>query len=87
MYGIEISYSWGDAEIGLYGSFESEEEAFEEMCALAGKEAYVQNEEFDDGKRCEVYFDAYKKIIDLRYCYDNTWCFYRVRKHARRGKI
>lgn len=79
MYGIEISYSWGDCEDCLYGNFQTEEDAFEEMCALAGREAYVQNEEFDEYKTCTVYFDAYTKRIDLQYDCDNTWCYYRIK--------
>lgn len=79
MYGIEISYSWGDCELDLYGNYETEEEAFKEMCMLAGEEAYEQNEEFLEENSCVVYFNAYKKTIDLHYEYDNTWCFYRIK--------
>lgn len=78
-YGIEISYSWGDSEDGLYGSYESKEEAFKEMCALAAKEAYIYNENFDEYRTCAVYFNAYKKTIDLHYEYVETWCYYRIR--------
>ena len=79
MYGIEISYSWGDCEDGLYGNFQTEEEAFKEMCLLAAKEAYVQNEEFSQEKTCIVYFDAANKKIDLHYDNDVTWCYYRIK--------
>lgn len=78
MYGIEISYSWGDCE-DLYGSYETKEDAYKEMCMLAAKEAYVQNEEFLDENTCSVYFDAANKQIDLHYNCDNTWCYYRVK--------
>ena len=47
-YGIKITYSNGDEEDGLYGNFASKEEAFKEICVLAVKEAYVQNEDFDE---------------------------------------
>lgn len=80
MYGIEISYSWGDCEDKLYGEYKTEEDAFEAMCALAAEEAYVQNEEFDEYKTCSVYFDAYTKRIDLQYDCDNTWCYYRIKE-------
>lgn len=82
MYGIEISYSWGDWENGLYGNFATEEEAYKEMCMLAAKEAYVQNEEFDEDYTCTVYFDAASKEIDLHYNYDNTWCYYRIKEKS-----
>lgn len=49
-YGIKITYSNGDEEDGLYGNFASKEEAFKEICVLAAKEAYVQNEDFDELK-------------------------------------
>lgn len=79
MYGIEISYSWGDCEDGLFGNYATEEDAYKGMCMLAAKEAYVQNEEFLDGRTCSVYFDAVNKEIDLHYDSDNTWCYYRVK--------
>ena len=79
MYGIEISYSWGDCEDGLYEEFKTEEEAFKKMCELAAKEAYVQNEEFLDTHTCVVYFNAYEKEIDLHYNSDDTWCYYRIK--------
>lgn len=79
MYGIEISYSWGDCEDEVYGSFSTKEDAYKEMCMLAAKEAYVQNEEFLDENTCSVYFDAANKQIDLHYNFDNTWCYYRVK--------
>ena len=79
MYGIEISYSWGDCEDGLYGNYETEEDAYKEMCMLAAKESYVQNEEFLEENTCTVYFNAANKEIDLHYDYDDTWCYYRVK--------
>lgn len=79
-YGIEISYSWGDCEDYLYGSYYTEEDAYKDMCMLASKEAYVQNEEFEDTHTCTVYFDASEKRIDLHYDYDNTWCYYRIKE-------
>ena len=51
-YGIKITYSNGDEEDGLYGNFASKEEAFKEICVLAAKEAYVQNEDFDELRTC-----------------------------------
>ena len=80
MYGIEISYSWGDCEDGLYGNFKTKEEAYKEMCVLAAKEAYVQNEEFLDTHTCAVYFNASEKEIDLHYASDDTWCYYRIKE-------
>lgn len=80
MYGIEISYSWGDCEDSLYGAYQTEEDAFKEMCLLAAEEAYVQNEEFNEDRTCTVYFDASAKMIDLNYQCDNTWCYYRIKK-------
>ena len=79
MYGIEISYSWGDCEDDLYGNYKTEEDAYKEMCMLAAEEAYVYNEEFDEDRTCTVYFDASEKTIDLHYESDDTWCFYRVK--------
>ena len=81
MYGIEISYSWGDCEDSLYGKFETEEEAYKEMCMLAAKEAYVQNEEFWEENTCAVYFNAAEKKISLHYDSDDAWCYYRIKKH------
>lgn len=80
MFGIGISYSSGESEGTLHGKFKTEEEAFKEMCNLAVKEAYTQNEEFLEGCECEVYFNAFKKEIDLHYNSDNTWCYYRVKQ-------
>lgn len=77
MYGIKISYSWGDEE-DLYGNYETKEEAYKEMCVLACKEAYIQNEEFIEGKPCSVYFDAYNKEIELHYDCDREICYYRI---------
>ena len=79
-YGIKITYSNGDEEDGLYGNFASKEEAFKEICVLAVKEAYVQNEDFDELKTCSVYFDAYEYKADLHYNVDDTWCYYRVQE-------
>jgi len=79
LYTIKIDYSWGDSEVP-YGRFRTEEEAYEKMCELAGREAYVQNDEFWEERPCTVYFDASHKAIDLHYGSDGTWCYYRVKK-------
>ena len=79
MYGIEISYSWGVCEDELYGNYKTKEQAFKEMCMLAAKEAYVQNEEFLPENACVVYFNAADYEIDLHYNYDDTWCYYRIK--------
>lgn len=80
MYGIEITYSWGDCEDNLYGRYITKEEAFKKMCFMAAKEAYVQNEEFLEEGTCQIYFDASQFKIDLHYDYDNTWCYYKIKK-------
>ena len=80
MYGIKITYSWGDEEDGLYGNFKTEEEAYKEMCAMAAEEAYVQNEEFFEEYTCQIYFNAAEKEIDLHYDSDDEWCYYRIRE-------
>lgn len=77
-YGIKITYSWGDEEDSIYGSFKTKEDAYKEMCMLAAKEAYVYNEEFVDDRTCSVHFNASEKTIDLHYDSDDTWCYYRV---------
>ena len=79
MYGIKITYSWGDEE-PIYGSFKTEEDAYAKACELAGKEAYVQNEEMDEDETCTVYFDGYEKRIDLHYDCDGEECYYRIVK-------
>lgn len=79
-YGIKITYSNGDEEGGLYGNFSSKEEAFKEICVLAAKEAYVQNEDFDELRTCSVYFNACEYKADLLYDVDDTWCYYRVQE-------
>ena len=79
-YGIKITYSNGDEEDGLYGNFASKEEAFKEICVLAAKEAYVQNEDFDELRTCSVYFNACEYKADLHYDVDDTWCYYRVQE-------
>ena len=79
-YGVEVSYSWGDIEDEPYGSFETKEQAYEFACQLAGKEAYIQNEEFLPENTCYIIFDANSCKIDLHYDYDDTWCFYRIVK-------
>lgn len=80
MFGIEISYSWGEQEDGLYGSYSTETDAFRDMCLLAGKEAYEQNTEFWEEKPCVIYVDAFEKKVDLHYKSDDTWCYYRVKR-------
>lgn len=86
MYGIEISYSWGECEDKLYGRYITKEEAFKKMCYMAAEEAYVQNEEFLEERTCQVYFDASQFKIDLHYDYDDTWCYYRI-KEVENAKI
>lgn len=80
-YGIEITYSWGDEEEGLYGNYDTPEDAYEAMCQLAAKEAFVQGEEYLPENTCSVYFNPAKKQIDLHYESDNTWCYYRIVPH------
>ena len=77
-YGIKISYSWGDEEDEIYGSFKTKEEAYKEMCMFAAKEAFIYNEEFTEERTCQIHFDAFEKTIDLHYDSDNTWCYYRI---------
>lgn len=79
-YGIQVTYSWGDEEpIENYGTYNSKEEAYEQACILAGKEAYAQNEEFDlDRDGCTVTFNATEYAIDLYYAYDGEYCYYRI---------
>ena len=78
-YGVKITYSWGDEEdIERYGTFDTEEEAYKMACELAGKEAYVQNEEFLEGWSCVVVFDAFSKSINLNYGRDGEVCYYRI---------
>ena len=80
MYGIEITYSWGDRE-NVFGNFNTEEDAYKEMCIIAAEEAYTQNEEFLEENTCNVYFNAVMKAINLHYDSDDTWCYYRVIKY------
>lgn len=79
-YGIQITYSWGDEEpIENYGTYNSKEDAFEQACILAAKEAYVQNEEFiQEHDYCIVTFVATEYAIDLYYAYDDEYCYYRI---------
>lgn len=77
-YTIQITYSWGDEEPD-YGTFDSEEEAYKTACEMAGREAYIANEEFDEDRTISVYFDAANKRIDLCYDWDQTECYYRVK--------
>lgn len=77
MYAIKISYSWGDEE-PLYGKFQTAEEAYKEMCLVASKEAFTQNEEFEEDHTCQVSFDAYKKKIVLHYNVDDEYCYYQI---------
>lgn len=79
MYGIKVSYSWGDEEpVKTYGRFETKEAAWKRICELAGKEMFVQNEEYDERKTCTLYVDAHEKRLDLHYDGDNTVCYYRI---------
>ena len=78
-YGVKITYSWGDEEpVGGYGVYRNTDAAFEKCCELAGKEAYVYNEEMDEDRTVTIYVDGYNKKIDLHYNHDDTWCYYRV---------
>ena len=79
MFKIIISYSW-ESEKEEAGCFKTEEEAYKEMCMLAAKEAYGQNNEFEEGKPCMVNFDAFEKTVDLYYGSDGEWCHYRIKK-------
>lgn len=78
-YGIKITYSWGDEEpIDQLPYFDTKEEAYKEICKLAGKEAYVENEEFLPENGCKVEFDAAAYMATLTYYKDDTTCTYRV---------
>ncbi len=57
-YGIKITYSSGEEEDGLYGNYKTKEKTYKEMCKLACKEAFVQNEEFAEGMTCTVNYSA-----------------------------
>ena len=71
MYGIKITYSWGDEEpLEQYGSFDTKEKAFEKICELAGREAYVQNEEFNVDNTCDIRFNASEYKAELTYDMD-----------------
>ena len=76
-YGIKISYSWGDEE-PVYGEYDTAIDAFSAACLLAGKEAYVQNDELDPSKTCTIEVDACLQIINLHYHGDDEWCYYRI---------
>ncbi len=79
MYGIKITYSWGDEEpLEQYGSFDTKEKAFEKICELAGREAYVQNEEFNVDNTCDIRFNAAEYKAELTYDMDDTTCNYQV---------
>ena len=77
MYAIKISYSWGDEE-PLRGNYKTKEEAFFDACMMAAKEAYVQNEEFLEGRTANVCFNASDYVISLEYEYDGETCFYEI---------
>lgn len=76
-YAIKISYSFDSCE-DLYGNFKTPEEAYKEACRLACKEAYTQNEEFEEDRTCDVAFNAYRKEITLHYDIDDKYCYYEV---------
>lgn len=76
-YKISVSYSWGDEE-DLLGTYSTEDEAYEAICMYAVRETHAYNEERDPDRTCEVYFNEYKRTVNLRYCHDNTWCYYRI---------
>ena len=78
-YGIHITYSWGDEEdSAAYGMFDTPEAAYEEACRLAGREAFVQNEEMEAGRDCQAEFFGYEKKIKLTYFCDGEECLYKV---------
>ena len=78
-YGIKITYSWGDEEFPTNDeAFDTEEEAFAKACEMAGREAYVQNEEMTEEKTCTIYVDGFMKAIDLHYNGDGEVCYYRI---------
>ena len=86
MYGIKITYSWGDEE-DIHGKYNTKEEAFREACTLAAKEAYVQNEEFiPEHDNCTVTFNASEYQIVLYYAYDNSYCYYNIEKTKEKTK-
>ncbi len=80
-YKIKITYSWGDEE-PLYGQFFTKEAAFATACELAGREAYVQNDELDESKTAVIYVDPANFKVDLHYDGDDTWCYYRIEETA-----
>ena len=83
-YDIKITYSWGDEEpLGTFGAFATADAAYQKACELAGKEAYVYNEEMKENRTCVVYFDGANKRIDLHYDHDDTWCYYRVVEYTK----
>ena len=77
-YSVKVSYSWGDEEEEFYGKLPAKEQAFAKACEMAGKEAYVQNEEFAPGKTCSIFVDAANLAVDLTCDHDGEKCFYRI---------
>ena len=78
-YGIKITYSWGDEESPLnYNTYDTPEEAYQEICRLAGKEAYVYNEEAIAERTCSVTFNASMHCAKLYYDHDHSYCYYKV---------
>lgn len=78
-YEIEITYSF-DGSIETMGYFDTPEKAYERMWEVAATEAFVQGEEFLPNGDCQVYFYPLERKIDLHYSYDNSWCYYRVKR-------
>ena len=48
---------------------------------MAGKEAYIQNEEREDYKTSTVFVDPANLRVDLRYDSDGEYAYYRVVEH------
>ena len=85
-YGIKIAYSWREEEdMNAYGEFDTEAEAFEKACELAGREAFVYNEEMSEDRMAAIYVDGFNKRIDLHYYEDDAWCYYKIEELKRRN--
>lgn len=77
MYQIKITYTWGDEEEPI-GRYETKEEAYQEALMMAAKEAYVQNEEFVEGRDAVISANATEYLVSLLYGCDGETCYYNI---------
>lgn len=71
---IQIWYSWGDQESPV--EVPDGVDAWEYMKKLIAQEVFAAQEDYPHG--CEVYVYAEEEKVEIKYYYDDEWCYYLI---------